>query len=145
MARRERSQGRGDDTAAVPLICASWQALVDSLPDPIILLAPVRDDAGVVVDFRYRMANDAACAFHHLPPGGLLDASLLDLHPASIETGLMAGYVELLARGVPIVARGRASAAQAQGGGHRLTPHATLPLSRRAGHPLRILRVPQDR
>lgn len=103
MAGGRSSRKRVHPARGLELVGEAWQSLVDSLPDPIILLEPVRNDDNVIVDFRYRMANLAACTFHHLPPGGLRDASLLELHPASIETGLLQAYTEVLATGDPMI------------------------------------------
>ena len=79
-------------------------SLVDALPDPYILLEPVRRDSGEVYDFRFVMANVAACVLHNKEPGGLTGASLLELHPASVETGLLAAYIDVLTTKQPMFA-----------------------------------------
>lgn len=41
---------------------ARFQAILNSMMDPYVLLQAVRDDDGTFVDFEFADANDAACA-----------------------------------------------------------------------------------
>jgi GGDEF domain-containing protein len=65
---------------------------VDALPDPFIVLSPVRDDADRIVDFVYTVANEPACAFNGRALAELIGTRLLDLHPAAADTGLLDSY-----------------------------------------------------
>ncbi len=76
-----------------------WAALYDLDPDPHIVLEPVRDSSGRVVDFRYLMANRAACEFHRMPSDGLLGSRLLALRPSTMDTSLLPMYLEIVETG----------------------------------------------
>jgi signal transduction histidine kinase len=77
--------------------------VLDSLVDPLVLLKAVRNDRGAIVDFRYTAANRAACAYTGIDHEHLVGASLLELLPGHVATGLFGRYVRVLETGVPLV------------------------------------------
>lgn len=76
--------------------------LLESLPEPHVLLEPVRDDSGAIVDFVYAAANPAACEFNRLPREQLVGARLIALHPNVADSGLLDSYRHLVETGAPI-------------------------------------------
>lgn len=75
--------------------------LLEAMPQPHVLLEPLRDAAGAIVDFVFRSANAAACEFNQVPRSVLIGARLLALHPNVIDTGLFDRYVDVVERGRP--------------------------------------------
>lgn len=82
---------------------AQLHATLDALLEPHILLAPIRDGDGRIVDFCYHDANPAACAYNRLPRDQLLGMTVLELMPAHQGTGLLAHYAEAMESGNPLV------------------------------------------
>ena len=78
------------------------RAVVDTLADPLVLLGPVHDRAGRVVDFTYAEANAAACAFEALDHDELVGTRMLLLHPGNLEAGTFDSYVRVLETGEPL-------------------------------------------
>jgi diguanylate cyclase (GGDEF)-like protein len=82
----------------------SWSDLaLDALEDPVVVLEPVRDDAGNVVDFAYRLANAAACAYNRLPREQLLSTTMLSLFPGMAAAGLLQPNIDVLTTGNTLV------------------------------------------
>lgn len=81
---------------------ATLRGVIDSLIDPWVLLEAVRDPDGVIVDFAYRDANEAACAANGLSWDDLMGTTLLTLLPGHRETGLFAQYAQVVETGVPL-------------------------------------------
>ena len=65
------------------------RGVVDSLFDPWVLLVAVRDAGGVIVDFVYADANDAACRANNLSRDELIGCNLLSLLPEHATSGLL--------------------------------------------------------
>lgn len=82
---------------------AMLRAALDSMFDPHVVLQAVRSPAGEIVDFRYAVANEAACAFNLKAPAELIGASLLDLHPAAATTELLEAYRTVIETGHPLI------------------------------------------
>lgn len=82
---------------------ARRQAVLDTLLDPHVLLQAVRDESGVIVDFIYADANEAACAYNQTPRERLVGARLLDLLPGQAGSGMLAMYVQAVESGQPLV------------------------------------------
>lgn len=82
---------------------ARLSAILNSLPDPHVVLDPVRDDTGKVVDFQYAEANPAACAFNMLNHDQMIGMCLSTLHPNVEASGLFETYVGILQGGSPLV------------------------------------------
>jgi PAS domain S-box-containing protein len=79
------------------------RATLDGLLEPHILLKPVRDDDGRIVDFLYHDANPAACAYNRMTREQLVGMSLLGLLPAHQATGLIDHYSQVVDRGQALV------------------------------------------
>lgn len=79
------------------------QAALDSMLDPYVVLEAVRSGTGEIVDFRYVVANQAACEFNGRTHDELVGARLLTLHPAAQTTGLFDGYRTIIETGEPLV------------------------------------------
>ncbi len=90
----------GDAIAAADV---TTRSLVDALADPFVLLAPIRDDEGQVVDFSYVEANAAACDFEGRAYEKFIGTRLLQLHPGNLEGGMFDAYVRVLDAGEPWV------------------------------------------
>ena len=76
--------------------------IIDSLLDPWVLLAAVRDDEGRIVDFRYMDANAAACQANRTTREALLGTTLLTLLPDHASSGLFDAYSRVVETGVPL-------------------------------------------
>jgi len=62
LAGSRASDRRADRLAAGLARCEEcFHTSIETLIDPFVLLRPVRDGAGAIVDFVYEYANDAAC------------------------------------------------------------------------------------
>jgi PAS domain S-box-containing protein len=93
VAARERAQ-EGE---------ARLRAVLDSLMDPHVLMAAVRDADGRVVDFVYETVNEAACQYHRLPREQLEGAHLLARMPAQADHALFDLYVHTVDSGDRVV------------------------------------------
>ncbi|MFO7628818.1 MAG: PAS domain-containing protein [Prochlorococcaceae cyanobacterium] len=101
--RREAQQRLAISQQRLEQERAELRATLDALIEPHILLAPVRDGSGTIVDFLYHDANPAACSYNRLPREQLVGMSLLALLPAHQATGLLEHYREAMASGQPLV------------------------------------------
>lgn len=79
------------------------RALIDTMQDPWVLMEALRDPDGRIVDFVYRDANSAACAYNGVAHEDLVGLTLLELLPAHLDSGLLAQYAEVVETGVPLV------------------------------------------
>jgi PAS domain S-box-containing protein len=82
---------------------AALRATVDSLLDPHVVLAAVRDGTGQISDFVYVDANPAACAYNGMDYQDLIGASLLTLQPRTKGSGLLEQYRHVVETGEPLV------------------------------------------
>lgn len=78
------------------------RGVIDTLLDPWVLLAAVRDHEGPIVDFVFVDANGAACAAIRHPRERLLGARLLDLLPGHGTSGLLQRYARVVETGDPL-------------------------------------------
>ncbi len=78
------------------------QAILDSLQDALVILEPMRDDSGEIVDFTYGQVNQRACRIDGLQKDELLGRRLLDLHPSMTSTGLLDAYIKVMESGEPL-------------------------------------------
>jgi two-component system, cell cycle sensor histidine kinase and response regulator CckA len=83
-----------------------FEAAVESLLDPLVILQAVRDGAGRIVDFAYTYANDAACRYNHLTRDAHIGRRLLELLPAHESAGLLDAYARVVETGEPLVLDG---------------------------------------
>ncbi|HWI08111.1 MAG TPA: SpoIIE family protein phosphatase [Solirubrobacteraceae bacterium] len=80
-------------------------AALDELPEATVVLQPVRDDAGAVVDFVFDYANRLACSLVGGPaPSPLLGRRLLEMVP-DFSPKLLARFAAVVDSGEPLRAR----------------------------------------
>ena len=90
-------------TAEVEEQNARLQGVFDSQFDPFVLLETVRDEAGNPVDLRYVAVSDATLEFNRLTRDADDRAHPPELFPGQQADGSLAGYLNVVATGVPIV------------------------------------------
>ena len=78
-----------------------FRAALQTLVDPLVLLTAARDADGLVVDFVYAFANDAACAVHGVAREGLIGRRLLEFLPEARTSGLFNASVRVIETGEP--------------------------------------------
>ena len=78
-------------------------AMVANLLDPLLLLEPVTDEHGAVIDFLCMEANTAACAYAGLPRERITGVRLLDLMPGHRHNGGLDLLVSTLTTGEPLI------------------------------------------
>ncbi len=76
---------------------------LDSLLDPHVMLGPIRDEEGRIIDLRMIHANPAAAAYDRKTPEMLVGVALQEIWPSYISNGLFEHYVGVLTSGVPLV------------------------------------------
>lgn len=81
---------------------ALLRGVLDTMLDPWVLLDPLRDATGRIVDFVYVDANQAACAANRLTREQLLGMRLLELLPEHEPRGLLAAYADVVESGFPL-------------------------------------------
>jgi len=75
---------------------------IERMIDPFVLLRPVRDESGEIVDFFYEYANDAACEANVLTREELLGMRMLDRSTQLAPVGLFAAYTAVIETGQPL-------------------------------------------
>ena len=130
-------EGAGPPEIGAELI---WKAL-DSLADPHMLLRPVRNMDGEVIDFQCVMANRAACARWQMTREQLVGSHLLDLQPGPAGRRIFDTHNRVLETGEPLVLDrcDRTGGGEQGSGGHGPAVAACRGLRSRApcGHRLR--------
>ena len=79
------------------------RATIDTFFDPHVLLQPVRDQAGQVVDFVCLEANDAACTFFESTRDEMVGAVLSDVIPDEFLPELLRMLASVVETGEPLV------------------------------------------
>lgn len=79
------------------------RATIDSLLDPCIVMAPIRDAEGAIIDFRYTDVNEAACQYNDLPREKLVGSLLTHWFPGQRQAGLISLYGTALTDGQPVI------------------------------------------
>lgn len=82
------------------------RATLDSLLDPHLVLSPVHDESGKVIDFRFDDVNDAACRYYGLSRDVLLGSTLLDHFPGLVGTEFLAMFAAVIETRAPLVLDG---------------------------------------
>ncbi|MGD9956215.1 MAG: PAS domain S-box protein [Candidatus Nanopelagicales bacterium] len=77
--------------------------VLESLPDPHVLLAAVRDERGAIVDFTFAAANSALAEFERVPLNELIGSSFLALHPDAERQLYFEKLVAVVETGEPLV------------------------------------------
>lgn len=89
-------------TAALATERRRLQATLDSMLDAHVLAVPVRDEAGVIFDFRILSINPAACAWIGRDHRELIDHRFLEIFPSlATTTTLMPMFAATVETGVP--------------------------------------------
>jgi len=78
-------------------------AVLETLPDPHVLLAAVRDEAGTIVDFSFAAGNSALAEFERKPLHELLGSSFLALHPEAHSQLYFEKLVAVVETGEPLI------------------------------------------
>jgi hypothetical protein len=78
------------------------RATLDSLMDPHVLFAAVRDERGQIVDFRFADANPAACAHDGIAYQDLVGSRMLEHYPGVVGAGLLKQYAHVVESGQPL-------------------------------------------
>lgn len=79
------------------------RGMMRGLLEPVVLLDPLRDADGRIVDLVYTEFSDAALAFNHLTREQMLGARLSELFPGQQADGSLAAYINTIESGEPIV------------------------------------------
>ncbi|MGV1003618.1 MAG: ATP-binding protein [Candidatus Nanopelagicales bacterium] len=82
------------------------QSTLDSMLDPHILLRPVRDEAGQIVDYLYLEANKAACDDNGMKLADVRGRRLGQLFPAMRQNKLWKLYEQVITTGQPTLIDG---------------------------------------
>jgi PAS domain-containing protein len=77
------------------------RAALEAVPAPLLLLAPVRDEAGEVVDFVIDYASEQAGQPYGQDSAALVGTRLLDVRPDLAVSGVFDAYRRVLATGTP--------------------------------------------
>jgi signal transduction histidine kinase len=85
----------------IPPELALLRAALDGLTDGVMLLRPVRDPSGTIVDFEHIHANRRAAALLGLEIHALLGRRLLELVPRCREDGSFYRYARVAETGTP--------------------------------------------
>ncbi len=93
-----RRGGRESSELDFPLLRAS----ADALQDPQVILEPVRDPCGRIIDFVYREVNTATCDYLGISRDELIGRGVVETKPDIGET-LLAGWIRVLDTGEPLV------------------------------------------
>lgn len=95
-----------DFTASVPGAAPDhwWRPVLNTSLDPCVVLVPVRNQSGRLVDFSYVDANHAACDYHQKSREQLAAQTLGGLLSGEQFTGLLPLLVDLAENGDPLIA-----------------------------------------
>lgn len=91
-------------------------AIMDSLLDPHVLMTPLRDGDGDIVDFRIIEANEAGAVDHGTSRAGLVGSRLSEVSPSEVDSEMLGFYARTLETGEPLVLDGYRIADDARGG-----------------------------
>jgi PAS domain S-box-containing protein len=80
-----------------------FEAMLASLPDPVLLFEPLRDEEGRVVDFRIAYRNPAAAQVSGVPDDQLVGHRLLEAVRRRDDADPVTRFAEVLATGEPSI------------------------------------------
>jgi PAS domain S-box-containing protein len=75
------------------------RAALDGLLDPCVVLEPVRDTQGTIIDFTWVDANRAACEYNGIPFDDLMGLRLCELLPNQRSSGAFDEFVQVVETG----------------------------------------------
>lgn len=97
MRNERRDDGGGRPRSRVLATVTQLSTALSNIPQPVVILRSVRDDAGAIVDFRWTFLNEAADAA--IPTAeDLIGTRLLDLVPDH-PRDLFDAYVQVVETG----------------------------------------------
>jgi diguanylate cyclase (GGDEF)-like protein/PAS domain S-box-containing protein len=105
----------GTPPVVVPHPQIPARAILDSLLDPHLLIAPLRDAAGKITDFTIVEANNAAADYYRLDREAMPGRRLLDFLPADNAGALLAMARDAHESGEPLVVNNYAFALEIYG------------------------------
>ena len=79
------------------------RASIENMPDAFSIYSAVRDEMGVIKDFRIEYVNAAACGICGMESGELAKGHLLAVFPDYRETGLFDEYCKVVETGLPLI------------------------------------------
>ncbi len=82
---------------------ARLRAVLNTMLDALVLLAPIRDEAGTIVDFSFTDANPAAMAAGNLTREEVIGQRLSALFPPAMRSELFAGFTTAVEQGLPLI------------------------------------------
>lgn len=88
---------------ALALSQGRLRASLDGMLDPQVLLAPVRDLGGAIVDFIYLEVNQVTTRYLSMNADALIGRSMLETMPGLKDSGLFALYVQAMESNAPLV------------------------------------------
>ena len=111
--------------ADAPRLRIGPREILDSLLDPVFLLAPFRDRTGMITDFTITEANLAAAEYYHLDRKDIIGSRLLRLLPKNNAGALHAMARDAHDSGEPLVINNFAFALEIYGHERRFDIRAT--------------------
>lgn len=93
--QREAQKALADERARL-------KAVLDSELDARVYLSPVRDAAGVIVDYVYCEANAVACGYLGVPAERLVGSRMLERFPGLAGSPVVASYADVVRTGEPL-------------------------------------------
>ncbi len=78
-----------------------FRGAVEGLLDAFVIMSPIRDETGVLVDFRFEYANRVALEFAHMEKDEYVGRRASELFPPEVQTGVMPVYDRVLRSGEP--------------------------------------------
>jgi PAS domain S-box-containing protein len=79
-----------------------FQAAVEAMPDSFLIISPIRDDHGEIVDFRYEYANDAYCTLIQRDRDQLLGRTVNEVFPPFRGSERFELYRQVATTGEPV-------------------------------------------
>ena len=95
-------QAEHDAADALERRSSILRGIIDSLIDPWVLLAAVRDEAGEIVDFEYVDANEAACRHNGVARPDIIGSRLLSVVPEHGPSGIFERYARVVETAEPL-------------------------------------------
>jgi PAS domain-containing protein len=80
-----------------------FRSVLNSMPDNVAVTEAVRDEAGRIVDFEIRFANQSSIDGAGRGAGDMIGRRVLDLYPNIVASGLFDQYVSVVETGKPVV------------------------------------------
>ncbi|MFM7634865.1 MAG: diguanylate cyclase [Cyanobacteriota bacterium] len=79
---------------------------LDSLPDPHLILSPIRNSAGLAVDFAIRRANPIAAIYNGMTMDQIVGCRIREEWPEAVRNGLVDQYLRVFNSGKPLALDG---------------------------------------